>query len=298
VYSIPAPVAPIGFKTRPLDGSSVRAAIGLYVVLLLGDSWIAGGQEFEVASVKPAPTAEGSEGRIRAQDMMWDMMAGRGVPVNGGRVSLKDATLAQLVAMAHKVKPGDVTGPGWITELRYYVEAKLPESAQAKDAPEMLRRLLEERFGLKTHTDTKTTNGYALVVAKDGPKLKPAVEPTAPLDREEIPRQLLEQSRKRVEELSKAGPMRGYRSWGSNQTTMAGVAENVGRMIQAPVTDETGLPGKYDVRVELFPGESRDETVEHRMALALAKLGLKLDSRKTTVTLLVVDAASKTPTEN
>ena len=41
-----------------------------------------------------------------------------------------------------------------------------------------------------------------------------------------------------------------------------------------------------------------DETVEYRMAQALAKLGLKLESRKATVTLLVVDAASKTPTEN
>ena len=69
-------------------------------------------------------------------------------------------------------------------------------------------------------------------------------------------------------------------------------------MIKAPVVDETGLAGKYDVRIEMLPGESPDDSVEYRMSLALAKLGLRLESRKTEVTLLVVDSASKTPTAN
>ena len=66
----------------------------------------------------------------------------------------------------------------------------------------MLRRLLEERFGLKTHPETKTTGGYALMVGKDGAKLSPAVEPSgAPLDKEEMQKRSQELMRKRMDEM-------------------------------------------------------------------------------------------------
>jgi uncharacterized protein (TIGR03435 family) len=160
------------------------------------------------------------------------------------------------------------------------------------------QHLLEERFALRTHTETKKTGGYALVVAKDGPKLAPAVESGAPIDKEEMQRRVQERARQRMEELAKSGRLGGFSSWGSNQATSAQIAQGVSGMIRAPVVDETGLTGKYDVRVEMLPGESPDDAVEYRISLALAKLGLKLESRKTEVTMLVVDSASRTPTEN
>jgi uncharacterized protein (TIGR03435 family) len=271
----------------------------LYVAVLLGYSATAGGQEFEVAAVKPEPPLEGPAiAKARAQDSMYSMMPAGFLPVKGGRVSLEQRTFAQLVAVAYKLKPSDVTGPGWIAEQRYNIQAKLPEGADPKDANAMLKRLLEERFALKAHSETKTVSGYALLAAKDGPKLKPAEEHPEKLDPEEMSRRSRERAQARMEEMLKTGRARGYSSWSSNSATMAQIAENVGRMIKSPVTDETGLTGKYDVEVVLLPGESDDDTVEYRMAQALAKLGLKLESRKTTVTLLVVDSASKTPTEN
>ncbi|MDF3041262.1 MAG: hypothetical protein K0Q71_3968, partial [Thermomicrobiales bacterium] len=75
------------------------------------------------------------------------------------------------------------------------------------------------------------------------------------------------------------------------------IAQNVSRTIQAPVVDETGLTEKYDVTLEVPRGEE-GETVAHRVAQALAKLGLKLEAKRVQVDTLVVESASKTPTEN
>jgi uncharacterized protein (TIGR03435 family) len=276
----------------------MRWSLALHVAVYIGSGGLALGQQFEVASVKPSRATDSMpEGQIRAQDMMHEMMPTDNLPLKGATLSAHNRTLAQLIAMAHKVKPSSVTGPSWITELRYDVDAKLPEGASSNDAHEMLRHLLKERFVLRTHPETKTTGGYALVAAKDGPKLKPAEPPAQPLDREELMRRAQEQMRKRMEELAKSGGPRAYSSWGSSQATGAQIAEAVSRMIHSPVVDETGLTGKYVIRIELVR-ESPDDTEEYRVSLALAKLGLKLESRKTEITSLVVDSASKTPTEN
>ena len=277
----------------------MRFAVGLYVAVWIGSGGAARAQQFEVASVKPSRADAVPEGQIRAMDMMAEGVAAGFVPVQGTTLSAHSRTLAQLVAMAFTVKPSAVTGPGWITELRYDIDAKLPEGASTKDANVMLQHLLEERFALRTHTDTKKTGGYALLVAKDGPKLAAGMpESDAPIDKEEMQRRVQERMRQRMDALSKSGGLRGYSSWGSNRATSGQIAQGVSGMIKAPVVDETGLAGKYDVRIEMLPGESPDDSVEYRMSLALAKLGLKLEARKTEVTLLVVDSASKTPTAN
>jgi uncharacterized protein (TIGR03435 family) len=104
--------------------------IGLCVAVWIGSGGAALGQQFEVASVKPSRAAEGmSEGQIRAQDMMAENISAGVVPVKGATVSAHNRTLAQLIAMAFKVKPSSVTGPKWISERRYDIDAKLPEGA-------------------------------------------------------------------------------------------------------------------------------------------------------------------------
>jgi uncharacterized protein (TIGR03435 family) len=278
----------------------MRIAIGLYVAALAGYVGAARAQEFEVASVKPAPSLDSAQamGQAKALDMMANLTAPGVIPVKGGRVSLQQRTLAQLIALAYQVKPADVTGPAWIADLRYNIEAKLPEGADPKSANAMMRRLLEDRFGVKTHTETKTTGGYALVVAKDGPKLKPTAQQAGDPDSGEAMRRMQAQMQTRMEELRKQSGGRPFSTWSSGDATMDKVAEAVGRMIKAPVANETGLTGKYEVEIALMSGESDDETAEYRMTQALAKLGLKLESRKAAVTLVVLDAASKTPTEN
>src|SRR5262245_59847840 len=134
----------------------MRQPIAFYVTVWTLSVGAALGQQFEVASVKPSRASEGMpEGLLRAQDAMYEGMPAGFLPIKGATVTAHNRTLAQLIAMAYKIKPSSVTGAGWLTELRYDVDAKLPEGASSKDANEMLRRLLEERFGLRTHPETK-----------------------------------------------------------------------------------------------------------------------------------------------
>ena len=97
----------------------MRLAVGLYVAVWIGSGGAARAQQFEVASVKPSRADAVPEGQIRAMDMMAEGVAAGFVPVQGTTLSAHSRTLAQLIAMAFTVKPSAVTGPGWITELRY-----------------------------------------------------------------------------------------------------------------------------------------------------------------------------------
>ena len=70
------------------------------------------------------------------------------------------------MAVAYKVRVSEVSGPGWISELRFNVEAKLPAGSDTKTSNEMLQRLLEQRFGLRTHRETRSVPGFVLTVAQ------------------------------------------------------------------------------------------------------------------------------------
>lgn len=257
--------------------------------------------EFEVASVKTAPEPDQRQAMmIRARESFQNAMPAM-IPMKGRTVSVEQTSLLQLVAMAYKVRPSEVAGPSWISEVRFNIEAKLPEGADTKQASEMLKNLLEERFGLRAHDETKAVSGYTLTVAKDGPKLTPAAErppiSTDPEERKKAMQQMQEETRKRMEANMRSGmPLRSW--WNSSNATSAQIATAISNMVKAPVDDQTGLPGKYDVSIEVPQPESKDDPIDPLVAQAVAKLGLKLTARKIDVKTIVVNAASKTPAEN
>ena len=80
--------------------------------------------------------------------------------------------LKNLIQSAYRVKSYQVSGPAWLDSERFEIIAKLPEGASQEQVPEMLQKLLQERFGLKLHRETKELPIYALVVGKNGPKLE------------------------------------------------------------------------------------------------------------------------------
>ncbi len=82
--------------------------------------------------------------------------------------------MLDLIAAAYRVRATQVSGPAWLSHQSFDVEAKLRCGAQKEELNAMLQSLLEECFGLKAHRDTRTGQGFALVVGKGGPKLKPA----------------------------------------------------------------------------------------------------------------------------
>lgn len=82
-------------------------------------------------------------------------------------------SLNALLAEAYKLKDYQITGPDWLTSELYDINAKLPEGASKDDAPVMLRNLLEQRFQITAHKTTDEHKVLALIVGKNGSKLKP-----------------------------------------------------------------------------------------------------------------------------
>ncbi len=115
---------------------------------------------FEVASIKPAPPPS-TPGMMRV-----------GMRRDPGRVTYSGMSLKMLIQTAFRVKGYQISGPAWLESERFEIVAKLPEGASLDLAPEMLQKLLADRFGLKLHRDTKELPVYALVTGKNGPKLE------------------------------------------------------------------------------------------------------------------------------
>lgn len=262
---------------------------------------------FEVASIKAAaPDTGGSPAKARAEEMVQEMMNDRqpGVlPKDPGHLMLRNRSLISLIATAYKVRGSQVFGPAWMSDLRFDVEAKIPEGASLDDANAMLQSLLEERFGLRTHREDKSAPGYALLVGKNGPKLNAADETNAkPVSMEEMKAQAEGKMKAMVAAANANASGPGMAVGGSSRffkrATSETIAQGISQFIHAPVVDMTELSGKYDVDLLIPPPQDPADGIENRVAQAVDKLGLKLESRKVPVAAVVVDSIAKTPTAN
>jgi len=146
---------------------SVNAAVA--GVFLLTPAWLLAQSpkiEFEVASIRPVQ---------QGAPMGPRMMQGRlGLRVEGDRANIYFLSVADMVRLAYRAKSYQLLEVNFLQAGRWDVQAKLPEGASREQVPEMVRAMLVDRFKLKAHTETKEQNGYALVVAKDGPKIQPS----------------------------------------------------------------------------------------------------------------------------
>jgi len=201
-----------------------------------------------------------------------------GPNVNASRAEYIYMSLKDLIAIAYKVKPYQITGPAWLPTERFDIEAKMPDGASKDDAPGMLVSLLEERFKLVAHRDNQEHPVLALMVGKDGPKLKESPATTEPID-ENAP---LKPGEMKIE--GPDGQIRVTRNADGSSTmnmgkkgtitqrmdmqsqtitlessnvTMAGFADMLTNMLQMgggggrQVVDMTGLKGSYQVAVEI-----------------------------------------------
>src|SRR5262249_55092765 len=112
-----------------------------------------------------------------------------GSRINGTSLDFEFVSLADLLSYAYRVKSFQVTGPDWMAQTRWNIQARLPEGSSKDQAPEMMQALLADRFKLTVHRDKRPQPVYELVVAKGGPKLEPAVasEDAAPEDSGAVP---------------------------------------------------------------------------------------------------------------
>ncbi len=228
----------------------------------------AAGPAFEVASIKAAPPFSS----IQAQIMTGKVHAG--MSVDGAQVDIGFMSLADLIRTAYQVKPFQVSGPDWMRQERFDILAKLPEGATKDQVPEMLKALLKERFGLAAHMENKEQPVYALVVGKNGPKLKEAeAEAAKPAEAEagnaspapagrgfntgEGTVRINQDGKGMAVTGSPLGPMRmtpganGGMRLEMSRSTMAGFADFLTPMVDRPVVDQTELKGTYQIGLEL-----------------------------------------------
>jgi uncharacterized protein (TIGR03435 family) len=258
--------------------------------------------KFEVASVKVAvpPTVDPH------------IQAMRTPPDSPGRFTRRDIPLSTLIVMAYRLMPYEYSGPSWLTSARFDIMAKVPEGATQAQQMVMLQNLLAERFGLKVHREKREMPVYELVIAKGGPKFKEAVPVPTPAS---APKMAFDSNG--VPVLPPGGgtvwglPGKDDASWGvmHEEITMERLAAILGSLIGGrPVTDATGLNGKYDLAMHwLMPAGPADNATPADpyagagpsvFAALQSQLGLKLESKKGMVEVLVVDHCERMPTEN
>jgi uncharacterized protein (TIGR03435 family) len=226
-----------------------------------------------------------------------------------GRIVFTNVTLMSVLLRAYDVKPYQATGPDWSSSERYDITAKIPPGATKEQFNLMLQRLLAERFHLALHHETREVQGYELVGGKGGPKLKPSTEVGPDVQPTEEPKT----DANGFPRLSAPGlvMMEGLHGTAvvsfltARAQPLSALVEMLIKEFRLPITDKTGLTGKFDFTLEFapeapgaLPPEAPDESAPNLITAIPRQLGLKLDPKKIPVDILVIDRADKSPTEN
>jgi len=153
----------------------------------------------------------------------------------------------------------------------------------------MMQEMLSDRFKLKVHLGTKQGTVYALQVAKQGPKLLNAGKGAAP-----TPEEMKIYADGKIPPLDSRGDGRlGYELI-AHGCSMKELAESVSGLMHAPVVDKTGLTGTYDFTLQYHEGDKEAPNKWPPVPVALQEqLGLKLQTEKGPVPLLVIDYIEK-----
>jgi len=287
----------------------IRAAVASATVFLLFATitFAQARQTFEVASIRPF-------------DQAADASVAAGVRITGLQVRIAGLSLRDYVGVAYQLPPSQVVAPEWMAVERFTISANMPPGGTREQVGDMMRSLLEDRFELKAHREQREFPVYAMVVDKDGLKLKASENVAAPDSTAVI--------------VGGSGSAAGVNidlgngtsfSLASNKIearkiTMAQLAETLTRFTDRKVLDSTGVSGRYDLTVELTPEDYQatlirsavnagvvlppqalrllDTGSANPLGSAIQKTGLAFESRKAPLDVVVVDSSLKSPTAN
>jgi uncharacterized protein (TIGR03435 family) len=207
--------------------------------------------EFEVASIKP------SQPSLDA-----------GARVDPALMHFTNLSLSNYIGMAFSLKSFQLSGPDWIDREKFDIDAKIP-AGQQDQFPAMMERLLEQRFQLKVHRETRILPVYVLVAASGGLKIHPNEHAAGPSS-------------------TKWGP-------GRLEAHDLPLSSLLGQFEDRPVVDATGIAGTFDFTLKW--SEDANQGPSLRDALQ-EQLGLKLEPRKQPFEIVVVDSIARKPSEN
>jgi uncharacterized protein (TIGR03435 family) len=287
-----------------LSGNSATQALhlGLLMMAAIGaaSSQTAASDRlaFEVASVKPAESASGR----------FTMNGGPGTS-DPGRITYTNIMLRRILLSAYEVGNYRISGPDWLDSLRFDIAAKVPDGATKEQFQSMLRNLLATRFQMAVHWESKELSIFALLTAKNGPKVKATVDDDA-VARRPPDEQLAMSQRGEGKDGFPALALRtpglvsetrnGRARVTAKGTPISKFADLLSGLLGRPVVDMTGLSGNYSFVVYFTPEDQNpDGGSDPSIFGALQEqLGLRLEARKGPVELLVIDHAEKVPTGN
>jgi len=264
---------------------------------------------FEVASVK---LDESRDGRVQIQR-------------TGSRYTARGVSLALLIRNAYNVQESQVIGlPAWADSDRFDIVATMPPDPEpavtAAGTPSgqasMVQSLLEERFRLTVHRDTRDMPVYALVMANADRKLGPSLRRSTVDCAAAIAAAPARGSRRPAPPAGELPPCSSSVAPGTivvRSQTMAEIATalsrltNTGSSLGRLIVDRTGLEGYYDADLHFTPDRipnfgpagpppglpAIDPDAASIYAAMREQLGLKLDSQRAPVEVIVVDRVEK-----
>jgi uncharacterized protein (TIGR03435 family) len=245
-----------------------------------------------------------------------------------GRISYGSISLKNLLGQAYGSRYDAIVGPGWLGDVWVDVVATLPPGTTKEQLRSMLVRLLEERFKLVAHLETRETEGYALVVAQGGPILTSAGQKSVSEDSSPAPINIPGEPTKVDDEgfpLTPEGPgvhqvcLVGACRFRATRATMEELVDKL--PCRCAIVNETHLTEKYaftltadvspltqspraeelaklpaDIQRVIEPGRGRP--IPDIFRALQVQVGLKLVRKKVPGTFVVIDHIEKAPTEN
>ena len=275
------------------------------VYVVLGTAFLsAQDPAFEVASIRPT-TQSTQTADIR--------------PTPWGRFTATNATAKSLILRAYRLVDTQLIGaPSWLASERYDIEARA--ATAPPDGPDallpMARTLIVDRFHLKAHTEMRELPAYALTVARRD-QLGSLMRPTntdctsaTTLTPDEVRAAARDGwppcGMSYTVSFVTTTPSGNNVKWRIRRsgTTVPALAAALQQGLDRPVVDQTGLSGRFDVEYSYAP-QPQTPGVESvfgpeapMLFVALEEqLGLKLESRRLSVPVLVIDSIDH-PSEN
>jgi uncharacterized protein (TIGR03435 family) len=249
------------------EGGVMRALVLGVAVVVLGFAFVSGQPRatFDVAAVKV-----NRSGQIPMR-----------ITAPLGRFEATNVTPQLLILNAFRLRDFQLTNvPGWAAEERFDVTARTASPAARDEVSAMVRALLEDRFQLRTHRETRDMPTYALVFATPARRLGPGM---------------------RISTADCANDACNTRITPSSLVatgmTMARLAVTLSNFVGRVVTDESGLEGAYDLDLKFAPDQpapgaaltQADADAPSVFTALREQLGLRLDGRRGPVDVLVVD---------
>ncbi|HVW09059.1 MAG TPA: TIGR03435 family protein [Bryobacteraceae bacterium] len=223
---------------------------------------------FEVASIHPSP----DNATLFAR------------PPSGGQFNATAVVARFVVMVAWNVQESQIAGgPSWFSTDRWNIDAKSTAGATytAEESRQMLQNLLQDRFGLRMHRETRDLPSYVLKISKNGPKLK-------------------------ADDTGATNVRVSGNSIGLERGEISRLVQLLSSALGKPVVDQTGLAGHYDLLLQwndapvadggvmgLNTHATSDPNRESIFSAIQDQLGLQLVSQHQSVEMIVIDKINR-----